>query len=93
MQFATIRWQFLWEQTSSGPVTRCLVETLMKALSLSKVSCAAVQPGKDTPARVISLGGRTIRIHPKYFQYKVGAVVTLKILNSAFVCTHSSGRL
>lgn len=87
VQFATIRWQFLWEQTSNGPVTRCLVETLMKALSLRKVSYAAVQPGKDIPARVISLGGRTIRILAKYFQYKVSAVVTLKILNPAFVCT------
>lgn len=57
MQFATIRWQFLWEQTSSGPVTRCLVETLMKARSLRKVSRAAVQPGRDAPA----MGGRTIR--------------------------------
>lgn len=59
MQFATIRWQFLWEQTSSGPVTRCLVETLMKALSLSKVSHAAVQPGRDTPAREAELSGYT----------------------------------
>lgn len=56
MQFATIRWQFLWEQTSSGPVTRCLVETLMKALSLRKVSYAAVQPGKNIPAWGYQLG-------------------------------------